>query len=209
MGGRTSCAATAAIALLGFGSAGCARDAAEGPVVRADALVDGADADATGEVDAGDASVPDVEDAPDAAADVPDVPLGPTFVFPATGDKKTVKVEPAFWNAGDAVSGTRTLLAASVSKLTGAWELTANDLSDKCGLLGTTKASLPVAVSVNGTKVGTVVLEKASGLSVPLAFTFPAIAGPVYTVRYEVTTTVATGCGNVQTTWDVSKLTLE
>lgn len=205
MGPRSFGATIAAIGLVG-----CAHDAADGPTVRGDALVDtAAEADAAADSDADTAVPPDAGADADAEAGAVDAPVGPTFVFPATGDTKTVKVEPALWNAGDAIRGTRTLVAASVSKLSGTWDLSTNDLSDKCGLLGTTKASLPIDVLINGTKVGTIVLEKASGLAVPLAFTFPPIAGPVYELRYEVTTSVATGCGNVQTAWNVSKLTLE
>lgn len=197
------------IGVVAAGLLGCAHDATEGPLVRGDGSVDTrADTETDGGPEALDADDGAAREAGD-AADAVDAPLGPTFVFPATGDKKTVKVEPALWNAGDAITGTRTLAATSVSKLTGTWDLSDNGLSDKCGLLGTTKASLAVDVSLNGTKVGTVVLEKASGLSIPLAFSFPAVAGPVYTVRYEVAASVATGCGNVQTAWDVSKLTLE
>jgi len=44
---------------------------------------------------------------------------------------------------------------------------------------------------------------------VPIAFTFAAIGGPTYTLRYQVKATVASGCGSIQTTFDVSKLTLE
>ncbi len=136
--------------------------------------------------------------------------VGPaTFAFPATGDTKTVKVEPSLWNLGDAIEGKRTTGLAAATSLTGTWALANNDLSDTCGLLGTSAGTIPVDVSLNGTVIGSFTVKRSSGLSVPIAFTFAAIGGPTYTLRYQVKATVASGCGSIQTTFDVSKLTLE
>lgn len=167
---------------------------------RTETLADASDA--TAETDA-------ALDTSEAAVDTgPEV--GPaTFVFPATGDTKTVKTEPALWNAGDAIVGTRTTGLAAATSLTGTWDLANNDLSNACGLLGVSVGKVPVDVSLNGTVIGSITIQKSTGLSVPIAFTFPAVGGPTYTLRYEVKTTVTSGCGSIQTAFDVSKLTLE
>ncbi|MBK7395140.1 MAG: hypothetical protein IPJ34_02260 [Myxococcales bacterium] len=191
---------------------GCATNAGDEPVpARKDAALD-TRADGGPETDDAADSVAEADaplDTTEAAVDTgPEV--GPaTFVFPATGDTKTVKTEPALWNAGDAIAGSRTTGLAAATSLTGTWDLANNDLSNACGLLGVSVGKVPVDVSLNGTVIGSITIQKSTGLSVPIAFTFPAVSGPTYTLRYEVKTTVTSGCGSIQTAFDVSKLTLE
>lgn len=193
---------------------GCATNAGDEPVpAHKDAAPD------TTSTDTGREATADTSDAApetDTALDTMEVStdtgpeVGPaTFTFPATGDTKTVKSEPALWNAGDAIEGTRTTGLAAATSLKGTWDLANNDLSNACGLLGLSAGKLPVDVSLNGTVIGSLTIKKGTGLSVPIALTFPAVSGPTYTLRYEVKTTVTSGCGSIQTTFDVSKLTLE
>lgn len=192
---------------------GCATNAGDEPVpTHKDAALDtSSDARPETAADTSDAAAETdaALDTTEAAVDTgPEV--GPaTFTFPAAGDTKTVKTEPALWNAGDAIEGTRTTGLAAATSLTGTWDLANNDLSNACGLLGVSAGKVPVDVSLNGTVIGSFTVKKGTGLSVPIAFTFPAVGGPTYTIRYEVKTTVTSGCGSIQTTFDVSKLTLE
>ncbi len=205
------------LAALGAGCATNADDASTTVLPRKDtgAAADGSgDSDPAKDTDAADETSLDTgsdADAADSAADdVAPLDGGVTeLTFPATGDTKTIKKDPAIWNLGDAIEGTRKTKLAAATKLTGTWDFATNSLGTACGPLGLGNGRLAVDVTINGAPVGSLVVQKASGTSVPIAFTFAAVVGPIYTLRYQVTATVTSGCGAVESAWDVSKLSLE
>jgi len=129
------------------------------------------------------------------------------ITFPATGDTKSIAKDPYIWTNGDYLEGSRTTTLASATSLTGTWNVT-NSVGT-CGLFGTTTGKVNVDVLLNGTKVGALVIKGSTGASVPIALTFPAVTGPTYKLRYQLTATVASGCGQIETSWDTSKLTLK
>lgn len=129
------------------------------------------------------------------------------ITFPATGDTKVISKDPYIWTSGDYIEGSRTTTLPSATSITGTWKIT-NSIGT-CGLLGTTTGKVNADVSINGTKVGSLVIKSSTGTSVPISFTFPAITGPTYKIRYQLTATVASGCGQIETSWDTSTLTLK
>lgn len=145
-----------------------------------------------------DTFVPDTYVADTAPPDT-GAPTPVEVIFPKTGDSKAIAKDPYIWTNGDWIQGVRTTTLAAATSVSGTWQIT-NSLSS-CG-------KVYVDVSINGTKVGA--LNFGSGTSsVPVSFSFAAIAGPTYTIRYQLTATVGSGCGAFQTVWDTSKLTLK
>jgi hypothetical protein len=124
-----------------------------------------------------------------------------TLTFPNTGDTETLGSPPYFWNAGDFYQGVRTTSLATTTSFSTTIQLTTNSLSSGCGTIN-------LQVSINGTLIGTKTINTASGLSVPMSFTYPAISGPNFTIRYSNPTTVTSGCGSIQFTKNVSTVTL-
>ena len=110
-----------------------------------------------------------------------------------------MKYEPYVWNAGDYYSGVRTTALAKATSLDTTIFLT-NAL---------TCSQVTLQVTLNGVVLGTKIINSGSGGSVPMSFTFAAITGPTYTLRYTNTVVVAGGCGNVQFTKDSSTVTLK
>ena len=119
--------------------------------------------------------------------------------FPATGDTATISKDPHIWNQGDAIVGVRETQLTVATSLVGTWDV--KNYLDPNG-------HLPVDVTLNGVKIGSFVVTEKDGSSVPIELHFPAVAGPRFTLRYEVMTSVESGAGSVQTTWDASKLSL-
>lgn len=129
------------------------------------------------------------------------------ITFPATGDTKVISKDPYMWTSGDSIEGARTTTLPSATSISGTWNIT-NSIGT-CGLFGTTTGKVNVDVSINGTKVGSLVIKSGTGSAVPISFTFGAITGPTYTIKYQLTATVASGCGQIESSWDTSKLTLK
>lgn len=110
-----------------------------------------------------------------------------TFYFPDWGDSGYVAGNPYLWNYGDYYQGTRfTSLSCATSVSFTLW----NDENWlDCDVLD-------LRVSINGTVVGNFSYPPYA-YAVTQSFTFPAITGPTYTIRLEVTRTVAYLCGSV------------
>ncbi len=137
---------------------------------------------------------------------------GPTFVpptggggkaeltFPSTGDTAVIAKDPHMWNEGDSIEGVRETSLRVATALVGTW--TVRNFLDPSG-------HLQVAVRLNGVKIGSFVVTDKNGTSVPIDLHFPAVSGPKFTLRYEVTANVESGAGSIQTTWGDSKLTLQ
>jgi len=109
-----------------------------------------------------------------------------TFLFPTASDTAVIKTDPYMWNKGDHYEGTRSTTLAQATELTGQFIVVFNQLSP-CG-------TIFLDVFLNGTKIGTANATQLTG-SVALSFQFAPIAGPTYTLRYEVASTVPTACG--------------
>jgi len=92
-----------------------------------------------------------------------------------------------FWTAGDYIEGTRT---TGLSSVTGA---TIHVVLDYNSLSGDTH---DVSFKINGTAVGGFSMTSGA-MTYDQVFSFPAITGPTYTLRYETSTTVDSGCGSV------------
>ncbi|MBN1769731.1 MAG: hypothetical protein JXB32_00605 [Deltaproteobacteria bacterium] len=110
-----------------------------------------------------------------------------TFYFPDWSDSAYIVGDPYMWNYGDYYQGTRsTSLACATS-------VTFTLYNDENWLDGDV---LALRVSINGTVVGDFSYP-AYVYSTTQSFSFPAILGPTYTIRLEVTRTVAYLCGSV------------
>ncbi|MGZ3418922.1 MAG: hypothetical protein ACXVEF_00455 [Polyangiales bacterium] len=148
----------------------------------------------TGTPDTGtpDTGTPDTGTPPDTGG------VGATFIFPQTGDTRFTASGSYFWNAGDYYSGSRsTTLSSATSFSTGM----AIDNVLSCD-------SIQMQVRINGTLVGTKTISSGP-VSIPISFTFGAITGPSYTIEYKCALTVASGCGSIMITDDVSSVTLK
>ena len=112
-----------------------------------------------------------------------------TVSFPAQGD--TIYAPGGggryFWHVGDYVQGVRTTTLASTRSASVYMQFPFNILS--CD-------NLPMRMMINGTTVGTFTVSSGQ-TSLSASFSFSAISGPTYTLRYESTTQVAPGCGSV------------
>ncbi|HSJ58772.1 MAG TPA: hypothetical protein VLC95_16425, partial [Anaerolineae bacterium] len=121
-----------------------------------------------------------------------------TSAFPATGDTVSVVGDPYWYNAGDYAEGTR---MPGLDHVTG---VRYNLILGNNALNNTAQVDLDL--SINGVVVGSFSLLPGE-LSKSVAFFFPPISGPVYTVRLEETNTVAGGFGSVAIPLDVSLIT--
>jgi len=129
----------------------------------------------------------------------PDTGITASFIFPTSTDTAVILYDPYFWNLGDYYQGVRTTTLPSATSFSSTIGVT-NSISS-CG-------SLTVDVSLNGTKIGAVTFT--AGVSaVPASFTFPAITGPTYTIRYRATKTVESGCGALTFNEGTSTVTLK
>ncbi|MBL8719629.1 MAG: hypothetical protein JNL79_26815 [Myxococcales bacterium] len=128
----------------------------------------------------------------------PDTGITASFIFPTATDTAVISKDPYFWNLGDYYQGVRTTALAS-----------ATSFSSSIGLSNSiTCGSLTVDVSLNGTKIGGLTITAGTS-PVPANFTFPAITGPTYTIRYRATKTVESGCGSVTFNEGTSTVTLK
>ncbi|MCK6551458.1 MSCRAMM family adhesin SdrC, partial [Myxococcota bacterium] len=107
--------------------------------------------------------------------------------FPQPMDGRLTQVGGAFATDGDFVEGIRTITSPSVTRATIEVDIAANSLT--CDVHD-------AQVMINGIVVGTFqVMPMMTHVS--QSYTFPAIAGPSYALRYETTRTVTPGCGSI------------
>jgi hypothetical protein len=125
---------------------------------------------------------------------------GTTVTFPIFTDTFNIFDDPWMWQKGDYIQGGRTTTVSSITSISGSV-----GMDNRLATCGT----LDVAVKINSTTVGTMKITSTTGLKYPMAFTFTAIAGPKYTLRYEALNTVAAGCGSIWIDEDVTKLTIK
>jgi len=122
-----------------------------------------------------------------------------SLLFPATGDTISVLANPYWWHAGDYAQGVRT---PGLNRVTGV----RYDLTITNNVLNST-GHVDLEMSINGIVVGSfTVLPGETSRS--LAFLFPRISGPSYTIRLRETNTVDPGAGSIVIPLDVSRITL-
>ncbi|MCB9593619.1 MAG: hypothetical protein H6719_12875 [Sandaracinaceae bacterium] len=119
-------------------------------------------------------------------------------MFPAVGDTRVASAGLYFWRLGDYVEGSRTLPLTSATRVTFNLQINPNVLS--CD-------TQDVRLSINGRIVGSFSISSGQ-TSTSQSFTFPAVAGPTFTIRLETTRQVNGGCGSAGYTDGVSTLTL-
>jgi hypothetical protein len=116
-----------------------------------------------------------------------DIPGSVTVDFPTAADPRFTLFGTLPWNQGDWFQGVRATIIPSIGQLDIHLEIVTNGLT-ACGVQ-------EAEVSINGVAVGTFAVVQGSTVidqSYPIA---PAIVGPMYTIRYETTATVQSGCG--------------
>lgn len=109
-----------------------------------------------------------------------------TFDFPTAADGSSFSLSA--WHDGTYIAGTRDTSLPSATSMDISVTPTNTLLASGCGL--------SVLVLLNGVQVGTFNVPWESMATITRSYTFPAIAGPTYTVRYESTNGRA-GCGAV------------
>ncbi|HJL20492.1 MAG TPA: hypothetical protein RMH99_32795 [Sandaracinaceae bacterium LLY-WYZ-13_1] len=110
-----------------------------------------------------------------------------TVDFPAAGDTRMGAGGGVyFWRAGDYVEGARTTSLPSITQADISVQIDPNVLS--CD-------TQDVEMRINGTTVGSFSISSTDGV-LTRSFTFPAIAGPTYTLRYHTVRSVSSGCGS-------------
>jgi hypothetical protein len=108
--------------------------------------------------------------------------------FPTAADPRfTATGVDLPWNAGDWFEGVRMTTVPSIGQLDIHLEIVNNGLTP-CGFQ-------EAEVSINGVALGTFTVVQNDTVIDQSFPVVPAIAGPVYTIRYEITATVAGGCG--------------
>jgi hypothetical protein len=110
-----------------------------------------------------------------------------TVDFPVAADPRSIQSGTLPWHAGDWFEGVRATGIASLGQLDIHLVIVNNGLT-ACG-------SQPAQVTVNGQVVGSFTVMQGTAVIDMSYPAVPAIAGPVYTVRYQTTATVASGCG--------------
>ncbi|MEM7155334.1 MAG: hypothetical protein AAF799_20970 [Myxococcota bacterium] len=119
---------------------------------------------------------------------IPPVGVMETVDFPLAGDPRFILSGTRPWNAGDYYEGVRMTSVPSVSQLDVHLELGAENGLNDCGFQET-------QVSLNGVAVGTFTIAQGD-VAIDQVYAAPDVAGPEYTIRYETTTTVESGCGS-------------
>ncbi len=109
-----------------------------------------------------------------------------TYAFPLAGDTRVAAGGAYFWRLGDYVEGTRTTGLATIDQIDVHLVVDPNVLS--CD-------TQDVAVKINGITVGSFSITSGT-TAVDRTYSFAAIAGPTYVVRYETTRQVGSGCGS-------------
>jgi hypothetical protein len=121
------------------------------------------------------------------------------FSFPDTTDTYTVVNYPYWWETGDHVEGSRSLLN-SVDHVDYTIVLGSNFLGGG--------AQVDLALRINGITVGSFSILQGEMMK-NVSFDFAPISGPIYTVRLEETNTVPPGLGSIQIPPDLSTMVLE
>jgi hypothetical protein len=120
------------------------------------------------------------------------------FTFPGWADTWYIASDPYLWNFGDYYQGVRS------TSLSCATSVSFTLYADETYLDGDV---LDLRLSINGTSVASFSFPMYSYVQ-SYSFSFPAITGPTYTIRLEVTRTVAYLCGSVALSRDLSSWTL-
>jgi hypothetical protein len=120
--------------------------------------------------------------------------------FPLSTDTTHIASGTAYWHAGDYVDGSRATTLASTVQAVIHIVLLANGLS-ACG-------TQPMEMLINGIVVGNFTITMGQ-TTIDATFTYPAIPGTTYDLRYQTTTTVATGCGSAGISDTGSTVTLQ
>ena len=120
---------------------------------------------------------------------IPPVMVMETVDFPLATDPRLFQIGTRPWNAGDYVEGVRMTSVPTVSQLDIHIEFPVgfNGLSD-CGFQ-------EAQVMLNGNVLGTFTVAMGD-MTIDQTYAAPNVPGPAYTIRYETTTTVESGCGS-------------
>ncbi len=113
------------------------------------------------------------------------VVVSETITFPTSGDPRYT-MYTNMWNAGDYVQGSRTTSLPSVTSVEMTLSINPNILS--CD-------TQDMRLMINGVEVGRFAVAPGA-TTVSRTFSFPAVAGPTYTLRLETVRTVSSGCGS-------------
>jgi len=123
-----------------------------------------------------------------------------TVDFPNSSDTSfTASGGGYYWTAGDYVQGSRTTSLGSTTSANIHIAISGNFLSGD---------TVDMRMSINGTAVGTFSITSASTSAFDTTLSFPAVTGPTYTLRYEVTRTVISGDGSIAIAASGSSVTL-
>jgi hypothetical protein len=101
------------------------------------------------------------------------------------------------WQTGDYYQGVRTVGLTSTTRLDVSWVISTNALG--CD-------NNDIDVYLNDVRVAMMVVTPGTSTHTE-TLTFPAIAGPTYTIRYVVNNTVRSGCGSMATDESASTVT--
>jgi hypothetical protein len=119
--------------------------------------------------------------------------------FPTTGDDVRVASDPNWWHVDDYAEGTRTLGLSSVNAVS-------YDLIMSNNVLNGT-GHVDFDLSINGAVVGSFSVLPGE-MSKSVAFFFPPISGPTYTIRLQETNVVDPGAGSIIIPLDASPIRL-
>ena len=120
-----------------------------------------------------------------------------TISFPSAGDTRSIRNYPWMWNSGDYYEGARDVGLVSVSQIDVSLVLTDNVLSCDTNDLD---------VYINGSNVGRMIVTAGTTTHVQ-TLAFAPQTGPSYTIRYQVASTVAGGCGSFSVNESASTVT--
>jgi cysteine-rich repeat protein len=108
------------------------------------------------------------------------------FSFPSSGDTRVgASSGTYFWRAGDYVEGTRTSVLSTITSADVHLVITYN---------GLTCDSQDVDVIIDSVTVGSFMIVTGDTV-IDYPCSFSSISGPTYTIRYETSHTVSSGCG--------------
>ena len=134
-----------------------------------------------------------------------------TFTFPTTGeDTDMLSSFDTMCDKGTYVEGTRITDRTSLLRLTGTFELVANNLLATCPALPTGPVKETLEFHLNDTLVGKVAVDSTSGTSLPVDLDLKAFAlkGPNVKLKILAAVDVPSGCGCIEPAWNKSKYTL-
>jgi len=139
----------------------------------------------TGDATTGDSTTGDATTDPGTSTGVVE-PAMETVSFPTAADARFFMFGTLPWNAGDYYEGVRDTMVPSVSQLDVHLPIVSNGLID-CGFQ-------EAEVILNGVSLGSFVVAQGTTV-IDASFPAPGVVGPQYTIRYQTTATVASGCG--------------